>query len=38
LAAPGRYSARLVGASTLPDAQRALDGVMRDVLNELKEG
>jgi phage terminase Nu1 subunit (DNA packaging protein) len=38
LAASGRYSARLVGATTLPAAQRALDAVMRDVLNELKVG
>ena len=36
LAAPGRYSARIVGTTTLPAAQRALDAVMRDVLNELK--
>jgi len=38
LAAPGRYSARVVGMTTLPEAQRALDAVVRDVLNELKEG
>lgn len=38
LAAPGRYSARVVGVSTLPEAQRALDAIVRDVLNELKEG
>lgn len=38
LAVPGRYCARIVGLSTLPEAQRALDGAMRDVLNELKEG
>ncbi len=37
LAAPGRYSARIVGMTTLPEAQRALDAVVRDVLNELKE-
>lgn len=38
LAVPGRYSARIVNLATLPDAQRALDHAMRDVLNELKEG
>ena len=38
LAVPGRYSARIVGIASLPEAQRALDLAMRDVLNELKEG
>jgi hypothetical protein len=36
-AVPGRFSARIIGISTLPAATRALDGVVRDVLNELKE-
>lgn len=38
LAAPGRYSARIVGVDSLPDAQRHLDAIVRDVLNELSEG
>lgn len=38
LAAPGRYSARIVGTSTLPEAQRHLDAIMRDVLKELAAG
>ena len=37
LAAPGRYSARIVGLATLPEAQRSLDAIVRDVLNELTE-
>jgi phage terminase Nu1 subunit (DNA packaging protein) len=37
LAAPGRYSPRLVGISTLPESQRQLDAIVRDVLNELSE-
>jgi phage terminase Nu1 subunit (DNA packaging protein) len=37
LAAPGRYSARVVGIATLPAAQQQLDAIVRDVLNELKE-
>lgn len=38
LAVPGRYSARMVGLKSLPDAARELDHAVRDVLNELKEG
>lgn len=37
LAAPGRYSARVVGMTSLPAAQGALDAIVRDVLNELTE-
>lgn len=38
LAAPGRYSPRLVGLSTLPEAQSTMDGIVRSVLNELADG
>lgn len=37
LAAPGRYSPRVVGLDSLPAAQRALDAIVRDVLTELKD-
>ncbi len=37
MAAPGRYSSRMVGLKSLPEAQRMLDQMVRDVLNELKE-
>ena len=37
LAAPGRYSPRVVGIDSLPAAQRALDAIVRDVLTELKD-
>lgn len=38
LAAPGRYSPRLIGLTTLPQAQQAMDLIVRAVLTELADG
>jgi len=38
LAAPGRYSPRIVGCASLPQAQRVLDEIVRDIIAELREG
>lgn len=38
LSVPGRYSARIVGVDSLPDAQRHLDAIVRDVMRELRDG
>lgn len=38
LAVSGRYAARTVGLTTLPESQRVWDTAMRDILAELQEG
>jgi hypothetical protein len=37
-AIPGRYAARTVGLTTLPESQRAWELAIRDVLGDLRRG